>query len=328
MADRKWAIPAVVVLAGVVATVLIVLAWTGARDASRLAAVLALVGVLATASVNYQSSRRLGRESVLAEQRLRQEHEDEERRLRLDAAMRAGGLFSAADADHAHPAALASGLLALTKLDQAGLAVALLVDLWSRDDKKISDETAILVIDAALRSDQPNAQLVAAELLCRNAKELDPCQSLHWPSAVDGGWVPSFGPKTKLLVLDALVLMSKSPPVTENALRSLAVRLYGIWRQDQNEHVKGCVGMLISALITPLEGLGYTDFMQGNEEVMLRDLKKAADSAAVNPDAFLGRLVARHCKELTVWAAECRTDTGPGGLAAAVYGVGADPKPL
>lgn len=328
MSDRKWVIFAGgLLVGGGVATLAVLLAASG-WNTSLLAAVLALVGVLVTASVTHQSNRRLRQESVQADNRLRQEHEDEERRLKLDAAMRAGGLFSAADADHAHPAALASGLLALTKLDQAGLAVALLVDLWSRDSKKISHETAILVIDAALRSDQPNAQLVAAELLCRNAKELDPCQSLHWPSAVDGCWVPSFGPKTKLLLLDALVLMSKSRAVTENALRSLAVRLYGIWRDDDNEHVKGCVGMLIDALIAPLEGLGYTDFMQGNQEVMLRDLKTAADGAAVNPDAFLGRLVAQRRKELTTWAAECRTDAEPGGLAAAVHGVAADPRPL
>jgi hypothetical protein len=147
--DRKRAILAGAVLIGAVATLVVVLASTGiGNNASRLAAVLAFVGVLATASVNYQPSRRLGQESVQAEQRLRQEHEDEKERLKLDAAMRAGSLFSAADADHAHPAAPASGLLALTKLDQADLAVALLVDLWSGGNKKISDETAILVIDA------------------------------------------------------------------------------------------------------------------------------------------------------------------------------------
>ncbi|MDT9700868.1 hypothetical protein [Streptomyces sp. P17] len=65
--------------------------------------------------------------------------------------------------------------------------MALLVDLWSDDDEdKISDETAILVIDAALRSTSSSAQLVAAELLCRNAERLDACQSLHWPSSGEG----------------------------------------------------------------------------------------------------------------------------------------------
>ncbi|MGH3796415.1 MAG: hypothetical protein ACRDSP_16165 [Pseudonocardiaceae bacterium] len=73
--------------------------------------------------------------------------------------MRAGALFSSADQRAADPAAIASGLLALTRLDHADLAVALLVDLWSDGDenaankgKKVADETAVLVIDAALKS--------------------------------------------------------------------------------------------------------------------------------------------------------------------------------
>jgi hypothetical protein len=67
-------------------------------------------------------------------------------------------------------------LLALTKLDNVDLAVALLVDFWLPGvEEMISDEAAILVVDAALRSGRPNAQLVAAEVLCRNAANLDPC---------------------------------------------------------------------------------------------------------------------------------------------------------
>jgi uncharacterized protein with von Willebrand factor type A (vWA) domain len=73
----------------------------------------------------------------------------------------------------------------------------------------ISDETAVLVIsDALAAADKPAAQLVAAELLCRNALRLDPCQSLHWPAAVDGCWVPLLVPKAKVLVVEALVRMT------------------------------------------------------------------------------------------------------------------------
>ncbi len=90
--------------------------------------------------------------------------------------MRAGALFSPAGGGTIHPATAASALLALTNLDRADLAVVLLVDLWTEDERAISTETAILVIDAALRS-QAKAQLIAAELLCRNAKRLDSCQS-------------------------------------------------------------------------------------------------------------------------------------------------------
>ena len=77
-----------------------------------------------------------------SKRRLAQEHQDEHARLRLDAAMRAGELISAKHAP-ASPAAIASGLLALTRLDHADLAVALLVDLWSDDDPKVAKETAV-----------------------------------------------------------------------------------------------------------------------------------------------------------------------------------------
>jgi hypothetical protein len=184
-----------------------VLKLTGGLDGAsdkRFAAVLGLAGVLATAGV-----------ALVSERRLQRQHQDEEARLRLDAAMKAGALFNATSGSPADPAAVASGLLALTELGRADLAVALLVDLWDESDRAaspapatrqaVSDETAVLVIDAALRSDRASAQLVGAELLCRNARRLDPCQSLHWPSSVDGMWNPQFGVKTKVLLVEALV---------------------------------------------------------------------------------------------------------------------------
>ncbi|WP_318307789.1 hypothetical protein [Amycolatopsis solani] len=238
-----------------------------------------------------------------ANRRLNHEHADEEARLRLDAAMRAGELFSAKDSP-ADPAAVASGLLALTKLDNAELAVALLVNLWSEETPQVAPETAVLVVDAALRS-TGNAQLVAAELLCRNANRLDPCHSLHWPSAIDGDWDQDFCPKTKLLLIDALVGMTLAHPNTEDALRSVAVRLYGVWRGDENPRVRGCVGRLIGAVVPALRQLGYIDFMQGKKTVLLSELETAAASGTHNPDGYLDRMVEDRCKKLCSWAHAC-----------------------
>jgi hypothetical protein len=251
--------------------------------------------------------------SLVAE---RQSH----RRLRLDAAMRAGGLLEPGPSGHADPAASASGLLALTRLGHAQLAVALLVDVWpdgeGREDR-VSSETAILVIDAALRSDEGNAQLIAAELLCRNAKRLDPCQSLHWPSAVDGRWLPHLSPKAKLLLLDGMVLMTVSSASNENALRSVAVRLYGAYDGDPEPHVKGCVGTLIKAIVPELEKLDYTEFMQGTRTVSLVQLQSAAAAATPNPDRYLAQVVQDRSAKLRDWAARCpqEVDTAAGALA-------------
>lgn len=254
-------------------------------------ALVAMIGFL----TNRQASRRL-----------QQERRDEEARLKLDAAMRAGALFSAADGHPAEPAAIASGLLALTKLGHADLAVALLTDLWSGRER-VEDETAVLVIDEALRTDLPKAQLVAAELLCRNARRLNPSQSLHWPSAIDGRWNPRFGPKTKLLLLDALIQMTLASPVSEDTLRAVAVRLYGVWRAERDDaRVRGCVGRLISAVYDDLERLGHQDFLAGNEKVLLSDLDEARRTATNNPDGFMDRMIGDCCKCLREWSSTCQ----------------------
>jgi hypothetical protein len=327
MQDKKWAFYSLGILVPAVGIALIVL-WgalqDGSRGDSRIAAVLAFAGVLVTTSValigqawTRHAERRLDQERLQAEQRLKQEHEDEQNRLKLDAAMRAGALLSPAASAPSDPAAIAAGLLALTALDRADLAVALLVDLWSDTASKVSTETAVLVIDAALRStSQPNAQLVGAELLCRNAKRLDPVQSLHWPSVIDGCWDTNFGPKTKLLIIDALLGMTLAQQENENALRSVAVRLYGAWEGDDDQRVKGCLGTLIASLLPKLESLGYTDFMGGNQKYMISQFQAAAKSATRNPDGFLDRLVSRRGEELSRWVASCNSiSLRPGALA-------------
>lgn len=236
--------------------------------------------------------------------------------------MRAGSLLSSSKDAATSPASAASGLLALTQLDQSELAVALLVDLWSNKPKrssKISNETAVLVIDAALRarSATSNAPLIAAELLCRNAEELDSCQSLHWPSSIDGRWVPGVGPKTKLLLLDALVMMTTTSECSENALRSLAVRLYGVSCGDEDPHVKGCVGVLIQSILPALEKLGYKNFLHGPMNVTMDEMRKAAKKATKNPDDFLAQIVENRRQLLEKWSDACKGNLlyRPGALA-------------
>jgi len=272
-------------------------AWqVGRGNAPTLTAVLTFGGAVVTGAVALVGHL-VGRQ---ANQRLREERVREHERLRLDAAMQAGTLLATPD----QPASAASGLLALTQLGQADLAVALLVDLWSAERNRVSTETAILVIDAALRIERPNAQLVGAELLCRNATRLNSCQSLHWPSVIDGRWDPGFAPKTKFLLLEALLLMTTARPADKNALRSVAVRLFGICANDPDPNVKGCVGTALNELIPALASLGYTDFMQGREIVTLEQLRQAAKSKKPNADQFLAQVVEAHRERLAAWAAD------------------------
>jgi hypothetical protein len=281
-------------------------------------AVLALAGAMCTALVSLIAAV-LGAESARRQERQR---DAEEQRLRLDAAMRAGELLDRPQTAP-DPAAVAAGLLALTQLSRADLAVALLVDIWDvrRAPKpKVSDETAVLVIDAALRSDRPNAQLVAAELLCRNAERLDICQSLHWPAAIDGCWDEDFGPMTKLLIIDALVHQALTSVRRAAALHALAVRLYGISEGDPDPHVEGCVGKLLAAIVPEFVGEGT--IMHGPREVSFDDLRRAAAKAEDNPDRYLSEVATDRAVKLRVWAGDCHgVDYSPGALAAAPHAV-------
>lgn len=306
--------------------VLIISAWLvlfgpmelKSEHSSLVAPALAFTGAAVTAAVtmiglilNQQANRRLD-----------QSREDEHNRLRLDAAMRAGQLLAAEGTEQPNPAVIASGLLALTKLDQAGLAVTLLVDLWTKEGGKVSTETAILVIDAALCSKKQTNQLVAAEILCRNATLLKAGQSLHWPSEIEGHWNPEFSPRTKLLLVEALVNMTMAAPPSESAIRAIAVRLYAIWEAEtRNPHVRGCIGKLLAALIPRLKTLGYTDFMQGNREIELREMCSAAASAATNPDKYLDQMSSKFADELSRWSGQgTGHPTEPGRLASGECG--------
>jgi hypothetical protein len=296
--DQRWALRWGLVL--VVVAVGFPLAFWGMFNGTK--EIFVYAGTVLTALVAL-IAHTLTRQS---NQRLDAERIDHNKQLKLDAAMRAGELFSAKENTAVDAAAAASGLMALTRLGQAELAVALLVDLWSEGKDRVSDETAILVIDAALRqNEQPNARLVAAELLCRNAERLSPCQSLHWPSVLDGQWDPDFGPRTKLLLVEALLRMTMAAETSENALRSVAVRLYGIWARDPFLRHEGCVATLLKAIVPSLRQFGYTDFMQGDQKVLLPQLEEAAATAHRKQDLFLAKLVDCEAARLTEWASRC-----------------------
>jgi hypothetical protein len=298
----------------------------GALDTSsdeRFAAVLTLTGVMVTTAA-----------TLISERRLTRQHRDEEARLRLDAAMQAGSLVKADGTTPGDPAAIASGLLALTQLGREDLAVALLVDLWDaagepgpsgQARERISDESAILVIDAALRSSNHSAQLVAAELLCRNARRLDICQALHWPSSIDRAWNPAFDVRTKVLIVDALVRMAYTTTPSINALQALAVRLFGVSSSDPDPHVKGCLGMLIESIVPALERAHVRSLMQGPREITIDDIKRAASHAKANPDRVFYAIVSDRSVRLAEWAGGClEPDFAPGALGSTVISATAE----
>lgn len=257
-------------------------AWQIARDEVPIVTLLGLIALLLGVLVTWQARWR------------------ERARLELDAAMQAGTLLAMPD----RPAANTSALLALTKAGRADLAVALLVDLWSGERQQVSTETAILVVDAALRSSD-EAQLVAAELLRRNATRLDSGQSLHWPSSIDGSWDPQLAPKAKFLVLEALLSMATAQPLNRESLSSLAVRLHAIWAHEPDASVRGFAGTAIEVLVPALERLGYR-----NLSIVTLEQLRAATGGRPNRDQFLAEVVATHRARLAEWVAASEVPLG------------------
>jgi hypothetical protein len=234
--------------------------------------------------------------------------------------MRAASLFGPSGDAMGNAARSASGLLALTRLGFAELAVALLVDLWHpqlgavpqedehvADSSGVSTETAIQVINAALETCDPDAELMAAELLCRNSPSLDINNSLHWPSSVNSAWIPELPVTAKLLIVDALVHMALASSQTGNSLRELAVRLYGISKGDPESRVKGCIGTLLAAVMPAVRTLNYKDFMKGPGHgfITLDEMEEAAARASRHPDGYFEAIVEDRSAKLRTWSEAC-----------------------
>jgi hypothetical protein len=282
-------------------------------------------------------------EKEQAEQRNRLEKEQENKRLKLETAVHTAGLFDPSGNAMSNRAKCAAGLLALVRVDFAEMAVALLVDLWSKeegpegagandsvdvspdiasrlidstltsrnDSVGVSTDIAIQVIDAALISGDEGAQLMAAELLCRHASQLGLCNSLHWPSSINSAWIPELPVTAKLLIIDALVQMALTSEPTQNALRELVLRLYGISANDPERRVKGCLGNLIAAILPAVEALGFHDFMKGpghdpeDHFVSIDQIKQAAAMKQHHPDGYFEKITENRSERLREWSQKC-----------------------
>lgn len=149
----------------------------GGADARVFAAVFALMGALFGALLTFVGAllkhsidTRTVELAKQTERRLQAEGRQTEARLTLDTAIRAVDLLSSSDGAKSPSTQQAGALFALTQLNQTGLALALLAEVWPRED--VSPEAALWVIDQALRSDDPIAQLEASNLYLENAARL------------------------------------------------------------------------------------------------------------------------------------------------------------
>lgn len=113
--------------------------------------------------------------------------------------------------------------------------------------------------------------------------------------------------------------MTLGATTDQAALRAVAVRLYGFWDSEDpvspnGTRVRGCIGKLLDAIICPIEDLKYEEFIQGNREVTLTELRRAAATANTNPDGFLDRLSDCYAIKLGTWAEACTTQLTEDGM--------------
>src|SRR4026209_2061704 len=94
---------------------------------------------------------------------------------------------------------------------------------------------------------------------------------------------------------------------TENALRELAVRLYGVAMADPEPRVQGCIGALMKAILPAVGNLGYTDFMKGPGHglVTLEQMEHVAAMASPHPGGWFGAITRGGLGEVAKWGLGC-----------------------
>lgn len=192
-------------------------------------------------------------------------------------------------------ASVGAALLALCDLGQLELAVTLVGDTWRSaamvaadgthpaaereaaevrsapfPHSRISNATAVLVIDKALSSATGNrAQVMAAEVLCRNSRSLCSISEVDWPSCIDGTWRPALPDIAKLYLMDALMRMTVNDMSSRLAIAGVAVRLYGIYEAERRasrrswkrNRFRWCASRMLHAVMPALRDCGWAQVM-------------------------------------------------------------------
>jgi hypothetical protein len=350
LSDSRWLLISLTVTVSAIVGVLALLSgigWLRPQDASqRMTAVLALAGTSLTGAISL-AGLALQRQ---ANWRTQLAAADEGRRLKLEAAMRAASLLAPANGGAPDAASIGAALLALCDLDQVELAVALLGDTWhpvprrhsvssitagvavgdapsgatpgpdagsrrpgSTGVSKVSTATAILVIDKGLSKPAGGAaQLMAAEILCRNARALSASSMVDWPHSIDGLWREDLPYMAKLLIIDGLVSMTINDKPVDLALSALAVRLYGIYRGETNSRVRQCASRMLHAIMPVLEQRDWDQLMgRAREAVCFKDLVGSAKEEGEAPRDLLGKLEEDRVKKLGEWSRLCAISPMP-----------------
>lgn len=222
---------------------------TRASNAQVIAAALALVGVLVTASLTFAGV--LLKHSI--DRRTVQQAAETEGRLRLETSISAVQLLTE-EGKPATQTRQAGALFVLVNLNQLDFAYALLGQMWANRD--ISPGAAVWVVNRLLLSGDPSLQHQAATIVDRNAETLAGATDWEFPNCVELNWtnnLPSPARETLLSAFVKMMLAKSRVDWWDQALNAFVVQLDVVRRTENEDHIRGGAILCLDALLDVLD---------------------------------------------------------------------------
>lgn len=171
------------------------------------ASLMTLLGLMMKDAIDH---RTLQFKELTEAQRV-QEAKAAEERLRMDTCIKAVELMGPIDHQDSFTLRRAGALMALTALGQTEFALGLLNEVWRRES--VPAPTAVLLIDKALQSSDPNLQNGGAAVLRKNAHRLlsEDKNDFDWPTVQIHG----LSLEAASWMLEALIKCLLTQPIKE-----------------------------------------------------------------------------------------------------------------
>jgi hypothetical protein len=263
------------------------------REGETVAAVLGLLGGFLTSSLTFVGvllkhslDERSQRLAALEAERNAKLEADQERRLALEASIKAVELLSTPDGSPAPATQQAGALFALARLSQLDLALTLLSEIWPT--KGVSAAAAVRLVDQALREGDTSLQQAAAETLESNASRLlRPDGDIDLPTILQFDWPKDTSLYARESLIRALGRALATRPYNEwngGTLNFFILELDLVRRNDPAETVQTAAVEIMQRMCAApglFDGFLYTATGRVELESLKREIEALAESLDV-----------------------------------------------
>jgi hypothetical protein len=248
-------------------------------NAQVIAAALALVGVLVAAALTFIGV--LFRRSI--DERTLLQQQATEGRLRLETSIRAVELLGA-QGQPATPPQQAGALFVLTNLGQLDFALALLAEIWPRDE--ISASAASWIVEAGiLSSDEDQQNEACLQLFVNAAKMYSPPMGLQVPESLNGKWPNQIAESARGSLLRAIItlLLSRGAEEwTRDEKSWFALEFKTIIVADHATQIRDGAVLCLDALLTSPRSAG--ELIESTQlQSQFRTLARSIKMESLNP---------------------------------------------